>query len=470
MRLNGERASWGIISMLSLGATFFVLFLGIDYSLMAFLPLAFFICNIVIFPRLILSLQSKIARYFQLFSFVRYVALPVMMIISENFSAGQSGATPYLNLTVILMVWELFATAGFMAFYTKTKGYLRKRNALIEMSVKNIYENTMVFWFFILFAGGMLLLFPESLSHTSFVFPRITAGQEEDASTGIKLTVYVLSLAKNILFIICIMFFKRQYDKNKNTFYYPISILAALLNVVIFFGTGRIAVMLSAFASMMLINRIYPQKQKTTNIFIVSMVIVVIVIISISRNVMMGVSNREDIIYALTSMIDAYLGGIYNVGISIKMSKQFSNEYATLNSFIQEFLRFVIGISIFLKKSTIQTSSILFNLVFSSNRSNVGQIIPIIGVGYFYFGFLMAPIFEIFFLYIGLKLEKKLYNQNKFDAYVFYCISSYLLRIGMISGQNPQLLTSNFVSYIIIPLMISKLNEHIFIRRKVRKN
>lgn len=463
-QMNNRTVTLNIDGPLSVAAIFLIIIYGSNHSWLALLPTIYFITELVFIRPLIISNQSKLVQYYRLFSFIRFVVLPIMMILTGNYNAGQSENTPNFNQAIVLMAWELIACTAFMAFYTRTTGYLRRRERFDNYPEINASDSNAVFWIFIVLAVGMAIMFPEALRQISFIVPRVSEVQEEAASTAVKLTVYVLSIAKNIMYIICIKYLKRMYDRSDGILFYFFSILVTLINVAVFFGTGRIAIVLSAVASLTLLNRMYPQKRRATNIAIAVMVLIVIVLISISRNVMMGVNNRSDFLYSLTSMIDAYLGGVHNVGVSIETSKIYAQEYAGVSSFVQEFLRYVVGISIMFKNTTVQTSGVLFNIVFSHNLSRVGQVIPILGVGYYYFGFLAAPILEMLFLYIGLRLENLFYSEC--DIYTFYCVSGFLLRIGMIGGQNPQLLTSNLVSYIVIPLIISRLNSRFVIGRK----
>jgi len=144
----------------------------------------------------------------------------------------------------------------------------------------------------------------------------------------------------------------------------------------------------------------------------------------------------------LSTSIQVYTGGPYNVAMSLETKEYF---YDIVNTNVLfEFFKSFVGLNIFLKDFNFQTTSELFNYRIFFDPNNISQIIPIIGQGYFYFVFIIAPIFSIIFIFLGFYFNKLI--DKKISLEIYYFLIIILIRLGFLMGHNSIILV-NEISY-----------------------
>jgi hypothetical protein len=172
-----------------------------------------------------------------------------------------------------------------------------------------------------------------------------------------------------------------------------------------------------------------------------------------------GVStSSESVRNEFSVMISAYFSGPQNVATAIAATKQ-SNSLGLVNIFTD----FLQRIPYLTKYTTVLfggTSNVIFNQYFGDKY--LGQIIPSIGLGYSYFGFLFAPVIPCIAVWCSLHFEKKaqaapdVVSKNLFYLGVIMMARATAMS-NMLSGIT--YLGNFFFAWIIIYLGISRRNK-----------
>lgn len=425
------------------------------YQYLYLLPLLYGISYVLFMSPIRGRLNNIYIYVFIAVSFARYVILPLLITVNKYYG-GRSSSPPMdesFRLAIYLMSYEMIIIFIF-SFIVFRKYKAPKNNGYIE------YPNSIfVYIIAIGFALSLSLIFPESLS--SFSFLKISDEFKDigEATFLITLISYLLITIKFLIFLLIISFFKKRYEKSNNNIFVLLSLLVVLFNITIFFGNNRADYIITTLASILLFFKLYPKFIKRSIIPFVIMTIIVTSFINENRNVT-TLTGGNDFLLDLTGTLQVYLAGPYNVAISIEAAK-LNEEERNVFHLSHEILRPVIGLNVILKQFDIKSTSNYFNerIFFSDHMS---QIVPMIGQGYFYLGFIMSPL--IFMLYI--LLVKILINirdkYNRID--LFFFLSIPIARIGFAMGQNGAILANDISFFLVLFLILYYLNNKVVLK------
>lgn len=189
-----------------------------------------------------------------------------------------------------------------------------------------------------------------------------------------------------------------------------------------------------------LINHIYSynRKKQMAKILVVS-AIIIIIYWSFRFSLIGGKINSY-----FSLLFSSYFSGVNIVSGSLNLSKDFATR---LHYFLYDFLKSIpYGNTIFgLEKSDMQ---IYFNLINNTN----GQIPTTIGSGYYYFGFLLAPIYSVIFTILAYKMGQKANQTFNLISKVRYLFLAITFSMGIIM-YNVQITLTNFFS-VAVPMYL----------------
>lgn len=362
---------------------------------------------------------------FTLIGFLRYVLLPVFIVISGHYS-GRSPAEPldssYQN-AILLMSWELIACTFFIIFLeNRQRFYIRNFN--VEF-IKN--KNNYIYFLFIFCAFGLLLVNPKALLYINFITPSILESDIQ-ADFVTNLTVYFFLIAKVILVLIIL----EKCKKINNTYTYVIAIVAITVNIMVFWGTNKSDILIAGLASVLVFHRIYGDKSIKMLLVLGILTLSIMSFVNSERNPQ-TISGGTDEWVDRTDKVQIYTGGVYNVAIALE-TKDYYPESTELEVLVFDIFRPMIGPNILLKDKVQNYSNIYFNDRIWTNVDRRSQIIPMVGQANLFLGYIFAPLFSMVFIFIAYKLERiYLFTKN---IEVYYFVSLGLIRLGFIFGQN----------------------------------
>lgn len=437
-----------------------------NYEAMLFLPICFNFCFILL---LITGCKRFLTVNIFIFcTFLRYVILPFFQSINPvyHFSSYYCMDSILVDRAIFLMCYEIIFISTFMIFYVnfyknKIKNSFNKY-ILVKNRGERFFKNqnryTIIFLFSI-FAIILGILNPKVTKQISFITIRsnseIRMGQISAISSSVDMMmrqIFVIGLLS--IFIISVIYLKENFYYYRPKIVLNLSLLGALSCICIIIAEQRSSQVYSAFACAILLIQVFPKDKNKILKIIISSVTIVLGMLTIYKtfyafkytSYLEAISNSSSNINDLVQTMEIYLLGPITVSSSIDFSSFYQG--ATLKQFLMEIGRSTIGISFLVKSSDFVMTSASYNLFVTANRSISGYLLPITGLGYIFFGFLLSPILICFCFYIAFKLEKIMFNSKA--AYVVYFSAYIYIRVATCIVSSNLNTVLNAISIIII--------------------
>lgn len=438
------------ISIISLITFFYVLINNQieKYEYMFLLPLIFLISFNLVLKKFLFENISFFRITFVTVLFLRYSILPLIITMAnyDHIVAAYYPTIAQCNLAIFLMTYELIAYSAFIKIYN-----LIKKNKALNDDFDFSYNNP-IFNIFIVFSMILLFVTPSVLNYFNFISVNSSVHTIEFSNIQ-EITILCVVCAKGLLFLQILNYLSKKYKISNNNVYFYLGVLAAAINSCIYYGANRSTFIFLAIASFAAFFAFFKKGIKKIIIIISIIVITIIPIITSYRNYYdyyEKFTGLEKELISKQGLINEYFGGINNVAIGIETANLFSNKRNLVN-LLYDFLRPVVGINIIMKKINMDYSNLYFNRCY--HRSDlVSVIFPTISQGYFYFGFIGAPILGIIMIWIALKLER--YCKDFKNPFYIYFFTPSLFRLGTLTGANVNIQMNDLSLKIMVPVLL----------------
>src|SRR5699024_6819923 len=266
-------------------------------------------------------------------------------------------------------------------------------------------------------------------------------------------------LFKCMAFLLLVSFIRKNIKNNLLNFSF--AFLTLILFMASFTGTNRWTLIFMGLAGLIIIDRLYPRYKRFLRISSISILTASIISISMSNFywVLQGSQAPiRDILEHMSTQFQVYFSGPRPVAQSLNIKEYFPN--ISITTFLNDFLVSVPYVSNFID----QTDRINYYYNVYNYRKTPTLIMPLVGIGYTYFGFLLAPIFTIAAQLMIIKLDKLSQSEMKID---FVFIYLYLgLRLPMSMGLSTQSLFTSFLIPTIPLFLVCVLNSKIVFSKK----
>ncbi len=396
-------------------------------------------------------------------SFFRFVILSVLLVES-NWFYGRSNYSPaplFFKNAIYIMIYELliynFTIYIFHKFFF---GNNRKKlyDGIIEGSKKiNFSKSNIIYIAFIVLTFMLVIIRPSSLNFFSFfkVNNNFTKLEELDILTSI--VIMFLNVARLIIYFVIIGWIIKIIQPKNYLFSFILVVLITLINSLIFFGTNRSDFIFNFAVNLLVLIYLYKKLGVIINILFLGLLPIVVSGMSQFRETVTitGGSNK---LIDVTDNLQVYLGGIYNVAMSLDITNPNGN---ILLMFVDIF-KSAIGPNILLKNIEMATSAQLFNYrIYLSDH--VSQIIPMIGQGNLYLGPIFAPLLGIIFIFIAVFLTKQIIKFKRIELIYVYTLFSG--RIGFVMAQNGNILINDLTFFLPLFLLVYYLNNKLVVKK-----
>lgn len=126
----------------------------------------------------------------------------------------------------------------------------------------------------------------------------------------------------------------------------------------------------------------------------------------------------------------------------------------------------MIGVNIFIKNLPIDYSVLYYNQrYFFSDK--VTQILPMIGQGNLYFGYIGAPVITMTFISIAYYFQRVIERSHNIEICYFLTLAT--ARMGFMLGQNTMNMVNDMSYNLLLFLFIYFLNKKIIYKKDVIK-
>lgn len=428
------------------------------YRLTAVLPVCYLFCFFFFLWNPVFKKRSPFVILFCIIAFVRYVMLSIL-ILNGSFQ-GISGIEPSednLTLAAYLMIYELVLVSVFIFIWSKK--YIPD-----PLPIKNVnmQKQPYIYLAFIMITCIGLLVIPEATQGLSF-FGNINRGHNEGNLFILGIRECFINAKYFLLFVIIMVLSK--YGKNRtniNIKKYIFLLIVAILIIGIRIGTNRKRFLADALAIFLLLSSLYPQYKKITFISLFGAGIFLFACTTLYRGMIDSYGDFMNDFFDV-GFFQAYFLGQYNVAIAIEAYK-FSPDYLSIKTLIYEVFRPIFGIGSLIKNMDIQTAGDLFNFRISLGLSTIrnDQIIPLIGQGYMYLGFIFSPLFSILFSRLGIYCDKLYRNSNQIEviflaSYISFYLAQFMALNGTIILNNASFLLAIFIPVFALSMFFNQL-------------
>ncbi|CAM4175117.1 hypothetical protein [Listeria booriae] len=462
-----EFSGVAIIALLSLFSFIFISLHDREpgYELLPLLPLLYLFAASFVYVRSLVYDFKMFNLVFIALSFMRYVVLP-FFIVYAGYYGGRSPVPPTAhsyNLALQLMLYELVIVTIAIAIFDAIRKKRKKQHPLSEKSLTRSPST----FFYVLFAIVAILgvvIMPGALNSVSFLVPSDrVVGVLQTLSLPSYFALYMFMIAKQLVALLLIWLCFEKYKSQGQVYYVYAAIAVMVLNISIFAGTNRTDIILCTITSLFVFKKLFPDHFKKAAILIVSIVTFVVVLIASVRQIV-SVSGDLSQLVDFTDTMQVYLGGPYNVAMAIEMKNMFP-EAGHLSVLFYDIFRPMIGVNIFIKDLPIDFSVLYFNERYFF-KDNVSQILPMIGQGNLYFGYLFAPLLSVSFVALAYFFQAQMERVGNIELVYFLTIST--ARIGFLMGQNTMNLVNDISYNLVLFLIIYFLNQKIIYKRRQR--
>lgn len=397
--------------------------------------------------------------------FVRMVLTPLVMFLGDYSTFG-SGSYLYthLNISIVLMSYEAIVVFTFLCYKIN---YLKGKNIPVnthfnDLAIRRRLKLPLPFKLAViglLSYMTLLIISDPTLMRTNFL---LIVGTSEDwsiqadytsLSGGGTGTLGVLVTLMNTVFWLIqallppIILLKIVQMRLPHQFKILLSLL--LLIPVMLIATETRAHSIEVALTVVTIIILLYGRRFTKFIPILVIVMGYITIVGLFEK-----SGNEFNFAELSRTLTAYFSGPQNVAVAIGATSDFSS--LGLAMIPADVITKIPYISSLFSQFFSETTNTIFNLAYISMEGRyIGQIIPSIGQGYSYFGFLLAPLVPCLAVWFALYFESKARkSSNIVFKFIFYMGTIMMARVTVLSNM---LSGVNYLSNIFLTLIIAYL-------------
>lgn len=449
-----------------------------NYSFLAFLPLGFGIVICIFLDVYFKAFENLGIAILVGTYYLRMVIIPSIMRLGSYSSYSiNEYVSNNINIGIILMIYEFFIVLMSLHFVIKfrndkkikVKNNERTLNNLDNIKIPRSLKVIIIIMIFALLA--CLILYPDLKYNFHAIIQKkynkiqsvINYHRMLNSVPGIIYWpfMYIADIVRLVLPIILLISIKKYVEKG---FFENLAILISLIIVMIsgFIVTEEVAISIHICVALIIaITYIYPKSGKI--IYRLGIIVgIPIIFLAIVLKVGGDISSVSDLMGELSKITQAYFSGPINVGASISMNK--NNFFMYIPG---DILKNIAFLGYFFQD--METTTRLFNTAYFGDIGRYDQIIPLIGQGYFYFGFIMGPLLSVVFSITAFKFANRIDLENNILKKYTYTI------ITILSATTPVLYNGTifilFLFKIIIPLylltIIFKKNNNEIIHKDV---
>ena len=430
---------------------------GFDY--LPFLPLAYLVFVLAIAAINRRSMPSIFLSIFLFVGFLRYTVFPVLMVINGGY-VGRSSLPPVPSsfaYAIFLMCYELLLVGTLIAVLEHRYHRAGRR--------KELRVHCLPLWFSLAvlsFGLALVLLEPLALLLVNFIRPTLLTAAEFTVPPLATFAGMIVVMAATFIILKILKVLSELTGRWRKIAPW-IAALICTVNIAIFFGTNRLAVVLSAIATILIYLSLFESRSRQPLALVGVVTIVVFLIITEERGY---VAAHETPLENLADQVQAYTGGIYNVALGVEVAKN-EPDARRLSVLVYDFLRPTIGVNLLVESWGIRYSNMYFNDRMFLHVERRSQILPMVAQGNLFFPTPFAPVLSLLFVWLAYKLLDLLRSTSYME--IKYGLVLIIARLAFFPGQNSMNMMNYISLYLLLPLffiwMYLALNRALSLRR-----
>lgn len=411
---------------------------------------------IIFFPSMTKYLFSHLGvTILNITMLLRYVISPLLNSIYGV--SVQNGITPSQDsytLAIYLIIFEMITVFILFSLFHK-KFYINNVNRDL------IKKTNITGWLYVIFCVFLIVIFPGLLDRYTFILTAETLESKELEIDVISMIPLFLQMGSMVIMVSLLNVFFKKYIKNHSGIFVFLSIVSVIFISSFIIGTSRFSIILPLVTGLYVVYLIYVNYRKViASISIVVMFIYVIISTYLkSQTLNSATETISSTFQGLNSDLQLYFSGITNVAVAIETSNIYNS--FQISSILADLTRNIVFINRFFTDN--QNIFELFNLVYYNGGIQRDQILPMIGQGYLYFGFILAPVLTAIALLVMMYLDSKsVQTESIFTKFVFSYVT---LKFGLLMMANFSNLLSFFVNQFLLLVIIFWFNNLLLKKR-----
>ena len=450
-----------LLALIVLIITPFSQHLSKSYLALPLLPISFAL-TILLTPKFYYLSRNYLGiRIVYIVMFVRYTLMPLLIALSGEISLV-NGVLPidsYIIPSILTMIWELIACVTAIVL-VGNKLLKRKIDVDIDVTANNNRINV-IYGGVVILTLLLIAMHPDLLKN--FQFMKVTEATTISISYYKGLDIRLLLLCKIAAYLMCIKKFSYLYSKNKQMIFYYLSLIASVIYISLYRGDNRTNIVVDIICVLVVLWYSFPKQRKKTVTLIISTGIILFVSVSMYR--MFGATSwrpegatKEFSLSSIARLLQLYISGPSNVAMSLMSSDNFR---ATTHTLLNDIFIWTGYLGNALNVNITDTTTYYFNATVYNHtwKGLSDQIVPMSGQGYFYLGYICAPIFSVITCVWIVWLEKVFRQSKSIDMLL---ITTFLLtRLSLFMGLNFTIMMMFFFDRYIQMWILVKLNSSV---------
>lgn len=397
---------------------------------------------------------------------IRYLITPLFMWYEGyNVHLGVNLNPNEYEIATFLMLLEIIVVM--IVFSLLANRYYEDRNPVYKKALKIKPNPVFISILFLIISFLTVLIFPSILDRYSFVFTstEYSGIGEVDLPFG-SLFPIIVQFGLILLTLLFLNLLYRIYRVKEAKYLVYTSVFIVFLSSTFILGTSRFSIVVPMVAGMYLITRLYPNFKKNIytlfGIILSSIVLLTTLVKQYGLNPLTKESNATSLtLDTVGSSLQLYFSGIHNVAVAVKTRNLFNDtiDFSTIYSDLFS------SVALLSEKFHSNFGGMrMFNYSFYNHADSTDQILPMIGQGYLYFGFLFSPLLVVFFMWLMMIFDRKSRQASTvFEVYV-YAYGS--VRLGLFMMGNAINLTSFMINTVLLLIVIIWLNKTFVLYKK----
>ena len=234
---------------------------------------------------------------------------------------------------------------------------------------------------------------PNSISFFSFLSVNKNYVGLESVDTLTAIITIFLNTSRILIYLIIVRWCMLNIHPKSPILSFIFVSIITIVNSLVFFGTNRADFVFNFIVNLVVLIYLYRKLGIGLSMILMTVLPIVVSNLSSYRN-STSITKGANKLIDFTDNIQVYLGGIYNVALSLDLQSPNNSPWILLI----DIFRSAFGPNLILKHISIVPSVNLFNNRIYLN-DHVAQIIPMIGQSNLYLGHIFAPVLGVAFIF-----------------------------------------------------------------------
>lgn len=441
-----------------------------EYSFLFFMPLAYLSIVFVLAKWHTLLFRSWSITLIAAVYCVKYVLTPLVMNLDGYITVlpQKNDSRKYINEAILLYVYEMIVIMLVMLYIISCYGKkLYEYVPVKERWQKRGLYKRMMFAFAIV-CLGIVTVYPTLKQNfhmiwqmNTYVKPNIslrswrTFGENSDVPFGL-IDTFLMYVWYNLQLIIPVIFIEKIfYSSSMRRGYKWLATLAVCVVSLLFFTDNNSNTIMVAVSLFLLAFMLYPDKAKKVALPIICVIALGAAFFLVEKQHVTGQTGG-----VMSSLFNAYFGGIDNLAVAIHVRSKIM-PVKGIGLFLEDMCAMLPGMDR-VPDIGMQAHK-LFNLNFWGIKDRTDQLLPAVGSGLIYFGFLLAPVIPAIMAYLVLLCERMAVKTSDIKVRGLFLFG--IVAISLLMANNNLLTIGGFIktyflNYILILLVYRKIRLH----------